>query len=236
MGILDTSGALPTLVGSSAAMIATELKEAIVGGVYGKGQRLPPERSLATHFNASRSTVREALRQLTREQLVERRIGSGTFVTFRDPVEQLDIAATTSPLQLIEVRMAIEPQIARLAVLHATGRDIERLVACMEELKEAEKDPQHYADADERFHLALAQSTANPLLIWLYRQINEIRLQAQWAEMRAKVLDTRNMRIYNEQHEAVMEAVRRRDADAAMAAMRSQMDKARNDLVGARSR
>ncbi|MFO1039439.1 MAG: FCD domain-containing protein [Geminicoccaceae bacterium] len=236
MGSLDVSGALPALSASSAAAIATELREAIVAGVYAKGQRLPPERTLATHYNASRSTVREALRQLTEQQLVQRRIGSGTFVTYREAVEQFDIAETTSPLQLIEVRMAIEPHIARLAVLHATGRDIDRIVGCMEDLRAAEKDPQRYAEADERFHLALAQSTANPLLIWLYRQINEIRLQAQWGEMRAKVLDVRNMRIYNEQHEAVTDAVRRRDANAAAAAMREQMEKARNDLLGARSR
>ena len=53
--------------------IAHELRDAIVGGRYASGQRLPPERRLATHYNASRATIREALRQLTDQQLVERR-------------------------------------------------------------------------------------------------------------------------------------------------------------------
>ena len=94
--------------------IARELRDAIVGGRYAAGQRLPPERRLASHFSASRATIREALRQLTDQQLVERRLGSGTFVTYRQAVEEHEIAEETSPLQLIEVRMAIEPQIARL--------------------------------------------------------------------------------------------------------------------------
>ena len=221
---------------SSAVSIAHELRDAIVGGRYAAGQRLPPERRLAIHYNASRATIREALRQLTDQQLVERRIGSGTFVTYRQAVEEHEIAEETSPLQLIEVRMAIEPQIARLAVLHASNRDLERLTAALAALTQCHDDPERYSEADEQFHLALAACTGNPLMIWLYRQINEVRLHAQWSAMRGKVLTAENMRIYDRQHAAVVEAVRRRDADAAAAAMVEQMDKARADLLGAQSR
>ena len=69
-------------------LIAHELRDAIVGGRYAAGPAPPPERRLATHYNASRATIREALRQLTDQQLVERRIGSGTFVTYRQAVEE----------------------------------------------------------------------------------------------------------------------------------------------------
>jgi DNA-binding FadR family transcriptional regulator len=222
--------------GTSAAAIAHELKEAIVGGRYAAGQRLPPERRLATHFSTSRGTVREALRQLTQQHLVERRIGSGTFITYRQAVEEHEIAEETSPLQLIEVRMAVEPQMARLAVLHASNRDLERLAAALAALRRCHDAPERYSAADEQFHLALAACTGNPLMVWLYRQINEVRLHAQWAAMRGKVLTPENMRLYDDQHAAVFEAVRRRDADAAAAAMAEQMAKARADLLGAQSR
>lgn len=221
---------------SSAVSIAHELREAIMGGRYATGQKLPAERRLATHFSASRATIREALRHLSEQQLVERRIGSGTFVTYRQAVEEYEIAEETSPLQLIEVRMAIEPQIARLAVLHATNRDLDRLVAALAAVKASHDDPARYSAADEQFHLTLAACTGNPLMIWLYRQINEVRLHAQWSAMRTKILTAENMRIYDEQHEAVVEAVRRRDADGAAAAMLRQMVKARTDLLGAQSR
>jgi DNA-binding FadR family transcriptional regulator len=221
---------------SSADSIALELREAIVGGRYATGQRLPPERRLASHYNASRATIREALRQLTGQRLVERRIGSGTFVTYRQAVEEHEVAEETSPLQLIEVRMAVEPQMVRLAVLHASNRDLDRLQAALDALAASHGDPQLYSAADERFHLELAACTGNPLMIWLYRQINEVRLHAQWAEMREKVLTRENMLTYDEQHRAVVEAVRRRDADGAAAAMQAQMAKARADLLGAHSR
>ena len=221
---------------SSADSIALELRDAIVGGLYATGQRLPPERRLATHYNASRATIREALRQLSDQRLVERRIGSGTFVTYRQAVEEHEVAEETSPLQLVEVRMAVEPQMARLAVLHASHRDLDRLQAALDALAASHGDPQLYSVADERFHLELAACTGNPLMIWLYRQINEVRLHAQWAEMREKVLTPTNMAIYDQQHRAVVEAVRRRDADGAAAAMEAQMAKARADLLGAQSR
>ena len=132
--------------------------------------------------------------------------------------------------------MAIEPQIARLAVLHGSHRDLERLNAALTALGRSQGDPTTYSEADEQFHLALAACTGNPLMIWLYRQINEVRLHAQWAAMRGKVLTAENMRIYDEQHRAVVDAIRRRDADGAAAAMAAQMAKARADLAGVQSR
>jgi DNA-binding FadR family transcriptional regulator len=121
-------------------------------------------------------------------------------------------------------------------VLHASNRDLERLSAALGALTGCHGDPECYSEADEQFHLALAACTGNPLMIWLYRQINEVRLHAQWAAMRGKVLTAENMRLYDRQHAAVVEAVRQRDADAAAAAMVEQMAKARADLLGAQSR
>ena len=78
-------------VGSS-ANIAVELRHAILMGDFVFGQKLPPERSLATQFGASRNTVREALRRLEENNLVSRRIGSGTYVTFRTDNDRDDAA------------------------------------------------------------------------------------------------------------------------------------------------
>src|SRR5690606_25394789 len=72
---------LPGAAGGAAA-IAAQLRRAILDGTYGFRERLPAERELASHFGASRSTVREALKQLEEGQLVTRRIGSGTFVNY----------------------------------------------------------------------------------------------------------------------------------------------------------
>ena len=100
--------------------IARELFQAITNGLYAHGQQLPTERQLAMNFVASRTTVRKALAMLETKKLVQRRPGSGTYVRYQANGCENGIAERTSPLQLIEVRAVIEPQMARLAVLHAS--------------------------------------------------------------------------------------------------------------------
>src|SRR5262249_41937597 len=95
--------------------IATQLRQSILEGGYAFGEKLPAERQLASAFGASRATIRTALGQLETERLVTRRVGAGTFVNFRAENESQDIAELTSPLELIEVRLGIEPNMVRLA-------------------------------------------------------------------------------------------------------------------------
>lgn len=221
-----------------ARSIARQLEQAITGGTYGYREQLPTERELALSYGASRTTIRKALTWLEDQKLVERRAGSGTYASYERRLSGQDIAERTSPLELIEVRAAIEPQMARLAVLHATARDLDRLQALVRDLFAAEEasDGERYGTADEQFHLAVASATSNPLLVWLYEQINIIRTHALWGEMRQKIITRENMRIYNEQHAAVVRAIQSRDAALAAETMVQHMEKARNDLIGAHSR
>jgi DNA-binding FadR family transcriptional regulator len=221
-----------------AVAIAHELRQAITDNMYGQGQQLPTERQLAVTYRASRTTIRKALAMLEAQKLVQRRAGSGTYVSYRSKASEHDIAERTSPLELIEVRAAIEPQMARLAVLHASAIDLEQMQALIRELQAAEEagDVERYSAVDEQFHLSVANATSNPLLVSLYQLINEVRANALWAEMRNKVLTRENMRLYNEQHAAVVRAIQRRDAAAAAEVMVRHIEKARNDLMGAHSR
>jgi DNA-binding FadR family transcriptional regulator len=221
-----------------ANLIARELALDITSGSYAHGQQLPTERQLAQNFVASRTTVRKALTVLETQKLVQRRPGSGTYVCFQSNRSETGIAERTSPLQLIEVRAVIEPQMARLAVLHASQVDLDKLQTLVNELKAAERDGdgERYAMVDEQFHLAIASTTSNPLMVWLYEQINVIRTHSLWAEMRQKIITPENMRLYNVQHVAVVRAIQARDAAAAAETMVRHMNKARDDLIGAHSR
>lgn len=223
---------LPLANGGGVAMIADEIREAIEGGSYSHGQRLPAERELAVHFGASRTTVREALGLLEMEGMVIRKVGSGTFVNRPTARFSGDIANVTSPLELMEVREAIEPHLARLAVVHASAKDLELLEKSLVRLEACDGDRAVFADADETFHMALAEATGNPLMVWIYSQINDVRCHEQWAEMKRKVLSREAIDIYNRQHRAMAEAIRKRDAKAAMTAAKEHLDQARRDLIG----
>jgi len=224
---------LPMVNGSGTAAIAAKLREAIEDGTYGHGQRLPAERDLAAYFDASRATVREALRQLEENGLVSRKVGSGTFVLGRAVGFDGHIAEITSPLELMEVRQAVEPHLASMAVVHATAKDLERLEKALEALNACGGDQSAFSAADEAFHLALAKATGNPLMAWIYHQINEVRGHDQWNAMKRQILNAEAITIYNRQHHAIVAAIKERDAKRAADILAKHLDQARRHLVGA---
>ncbi len=214
----------------SAADIATTLRNAIIEGHYAFNERLPPERDLAIEFGSSRGTVRNALQKLDALDLVSRRIGSGTFVTYRDQQDQENIERIVSPLELIEVRIAIEPHIVRLAVLNSNARDLDSLEEALLGVEACGDDGEKFTRADAKFHMALAECTGNALMIWLYRHINNVRAHRQWDTIKDKILSSERISQYNRTHRAVFEAVRVRDAETAMRNMSSHLAIARDDL------
>ncbi len=228
----ESDPSLPAPVTAGSVAIAARLRQAILDGTYTDGERLPAERDLAQHFEASRSTVREALRRLEESHLVTRRMGSGTFVNHRPALDQSDIAEMTSPIELIEVRLAVEPQMVRLVAVNATQRDLERLGEALGRVESCGNDREHFSRADEQFHLMLAECTRNPLMVWLYRQINDVRSHALWDGMKDKILTATRIAEYNRQHRELHAALCNRDVDAATQIIAAHLDKARRDLLG----
>ncbi len=184
--------------------ITAQLRQAILDGRYADGEKLPAERQLASALGASRATIRTALSRLEAERLVTRRLGAGTFVNFRGRGDSESIAEQTSPLELIEVRLGIEPHMVHLAVLNATGRDIERLAGAIARMEAASGDSESFTLWDEEFHQLISEATRNPLMVWVYRQINAVRTHSQWNAMKDKVLTPRRIAEYNQQHRGAL--------------------------------
>lgn len=217
---------------TGSAAIVSQLRRAILDGNYAYNERLPPERQLAADFGAARGTVREALRQLEDMNLVVRRVGSGTFIKYRAQLDQDAIANLTSPLELIDVRFGLEPQLVRLAVLNASARDLERLGDALRAVEAADRDSEAFTLADGEFHLALAEATRNPLMVWLYQQLNEVRGHSQWSGMKDKILTSERIAEYNRQHRALYQALSERDLSAAVKLIETHLETARHDLLG----
>jgi DNA-binding FadR family transcriptional regulator len=228
-----TAAEPPAAVTTGSAAIAAQLRRGILDGAYNYRERLPSERELADHFGASRSTIREALSQLQDMHLVSRRIGSGTFVTHDAEFGGTNIAEVTSPLELIEVRFAFEPHMTKLAVINATARELEQMAEILERLEACDGDQELFSREDEAYHLALAECTRNPLIVWLYRRINNVRGHKQWNAMKDTVLTPARIDQYNQQHRALYEALKSRDIDGALKIITAHLEKARADLLGA---
>jgi len=219
----------------NAADIAGALRRQIASARFVQNDRLPPERTLAEQFGVARGTVREALKQLEDTGFVARRPGSGTYVTYSEKDETRSIVETTRPLELIDARVGVEPHMCRLAVLHATEFDLAKAEAHMQAMEACGGDPAAFADADERFHLALARCAHNALIVWMMEKMHEVRSHSQWARMRTITLEPGIIANYNRQHRAIIDAIRARDAETAARLMREHLDTARRSLVEAAS-
>ena len=156
--------------------------------------------------------------------------GSGTFVIYEPEAADTDVSEITSPLELVEVRRAIEPQMARLAVRNATARDISALGRALVEM-EATNDPERFSAADEAFHLHLAEATHNPLIIEIYRRINHVRAHEQWNSIKDKILTPPQIAAYNAEHRELLAAVSHRDAERAVAIIEAHLGRANADLM-----
>jgi DNA-binding FadR family transcriptional regulator len=221
--------------GHGASAILTQLRRAIETGAYSEGDQLPPERQLAATFQAARSTVRRALDQLERAGLVSRRLGSGTFVVYAGEADPTGggVADRISPLQLIEARFAVEPFTTRLAVLNATRRNLDDMEVVLARAEASVEDKDAFSKWDAEFHLLIAHASRNPLLLNVYRQINEVRLHAQWDAMKEQILTPDVIADYNRQHRDIFQALNQRDAQLAQTLISQHLEKARDDLLHA---
>jgi len=119
-------------------------------------------------------------------------------VNYENPGDADDVAELTSPLELIDVRLGIEPNMVQLAVLNATGRDIERLAQRDRADGALQRRQRELHALGHRVPSADFGGTRNPLMVWVYRQINAVRTHGQWAAiMKDKVLTPDRIAEYN---------------------------------------
>ena len=217
-----------------ASEVAAEIRAMIVAGSLNSHDRLPSERALCARYGVSRGTIRDALLRLKNEGLIEIRLGSGSYVLENLARQHYEaIIRNTRPLELVDVRFALEPHICRLAVLHGQVADFDRLESHINEMEENADDAQIFAHVDARFHLDLVKSTNNSLLIWIIGEVNEVRKQEQWAQVRSITLKGAIIRTYNAQHRAILTALRARDSEGAANQMKEHLDTARKSLTQA---
>jgi DNA-binding FadR family transcriptional regulator len=218
-----------------AGEIAVQVRRQITGGVLLDGERLPPERAFAEQFGVSRGTVRDALKRLEEAGFVEKRAGSGSYVSHSQQEDTPGIAKVTSPLELVDTRFALEPQIVRLAVLNATEYQLGKAEQALQSMESCGQATEVFAAADDAFHLAFAECTRNSMLVWISKRVSEVRNNNEWSRMRAKTLTAAMIVRYNQQHREILDAVRARDAEHASRAMREHLGLARDSLLAAAS-
>jgi DNA-binding FadR family transcriptional regulator len=221
---VTTTAELPVGTTPGEHAIYRQLSEAIDSGRFKPGDRLPPERDLAVHFGTTRNLVRRAVLRLERERRISREVGRGTFVLDRS--ENNAAAAPplpkASPLDVLEARMAIEPGFADLVVGRATESDFDRLEGLLLSLEKAPTQ-QEFKEAGYAFHLQIARSTRNPLLIQIFETVIEARKAAGWGRL-LSLNDTVAARQGQVRaNRRILDALRERDAELARKLLRTHL-------------
>ncbi len=194
--------------------------------------RLPPERELSARLGVSRAALRKCMDVLEDEGRIWRHVGRGTFIGAR-PVLNLEhvsfLGSITSPAQIIEARLALEPQLARLAALNAVAGDFAELENCIRRCRRA-RDWNVYEAWDNKFHHAIVGASRNKLLIVLFETLNAVRRAPIWRNSRLGERPTEDHPSFAE-HDGIAEAIRARDADRAESQMRAHLISIRNRML-----
>lgn len=199
-------------------------------GTLGPGAKLPTERALVERLAAPRSAVRRALDGLERDGLVVRHVGRGTFLT-ETAVHLAGAPEDTSPAEIMQVRLAIEPPVAALAARVATQADLDRVTACLAG-GGASTDFEGFERWDALLHRAIAESVHNGLLLNMFDVVNTARALPVWGTLKRRTSSPQRRECYHVEHTAIVAALRDRDPDAAEQAMRAHLRNVADNLLG----
>jgi DNA-binding FadR family transcriptional regulator len=208
--------------------------EATTGGLLAPGARLPTEREFARRFGLPRNAVRKTLAQLEAEGTITRHVGRGTFLAARPDSGRDDTAASvahTSPAELMEARLRIEPALAELIVTNATPADFERMEACLEKAEKA-ATLDEFELWDAALHHAFAEATHNRFVIRVLDLVTAVRQQAEWGKLKDRIVTPERRLRYQQEHRDIVRALKARDAERARAAILAHLQHARRNLFG----
>ena len=213
------------MAAASDVPLPARLRAAVDSGEIVTGGRLMPERELATALGVGRRSLRQALSELEAEGVIWRRQGHGTFVSALHPprTDQLsEIAANTSPAELTEVRMELEPMLARFCALRAKRPQLQRLREAAEHASAVETS-YAFSSADAAFHRAIAQGANNSLFLAMFESLMAVLAQAEWRAVRQNSFShTRRVQV-SHQHQDIVDSIVSRDPIAAETAMRAHL-------------
>jgi GntR family transcriptional regulator, uxu operon transcriptional repressor len=222
-----------------------------------RGSRLPTERQLAASLGATRTSVRRALTVLEAEGRISREVGRGTFLRDGPAGSARDRAANDhagnadavaekylgpggprpadqagfAPADVMTVRRLLEPPAMRLVVAWATAADFEEIGRCLAGGERAASYDE-FETWDLALHRSIMAASHSPLLARLYAVIEEARHGRFWGDLKRRSASRERQHAYQADHAELVAALRARDADRAVEAMRAHLARVAGHLFG----
>ena len=204
--------------------VAREILAMIDSGAYPPGTRLPGERELAERFGVSRVVVREAEISLEALGRVEIKVGSGVYV--RDSVAANGLALpNVTPFELTQTRLLFESECAALAATLITDQQIAELEKTVQLMATSPVDSPEGEQADKDFHLLIAKATGNAANVFFLQTLWRIRDEVDAVKRVYSAVCHEDASHRVNEHSEVMDALRKRDPEAARSAMRGHFSR-----------
>jgi GntR family transcriptional regulator, transcriptional repressor for pyruvate dehydrogenase complex len=212
--------------------IAQRIKQMIVSKYLNPGDLLPSEPKLCKIFGIGRSTVREAVKILKAENIIEIKKGIGTFVVempgvSKDPLGITLMDQKRALKNLMETRLMIEPNISFLAAQRATADNIVKIEKIIIETDRVLELNQNHMEVDMAFHNAIAEATQNDVLFRIIPTIND-SIQAGYHETYNLIGSFQKATMF---HREVFEAIKKRHAQEALEAMKCHIMQSMDDIL-----
>jgi GntR family transcriptional regulator, transcriptional repressor for pyruvate dehydrogenase complex len=214
---------------------ADQLLDMVVSGGLSSGERLPPERELVGRLGVSRTVVREALNLLEARGLISIEHGRGAVVSggsthaVRDTLGLLLRVRPKALWELLEIRKILEVEIAGLAAERAAEGDVREMRDQLYRMETLIEAPEGYVDADVEFHVLLARSTRNEVLLTMLDPVVELLRASREVSASRPGSARRALR----EHEEILRRVEARDAEGARQRMRVHLMNTAEDIEAA---
>jgi len=210
--------------------VIAQLREVISDGSLRPGDKLPPERQLASQLGVSRATLREALKGLSLMGVIQIKQGEGTFIRedinarlISQPLRFLPPSESDLMLELLETRQAIEPMAAKLAAERAEEKDMCEMREALEEMKShlSLTDTSRTSASDLAFHLTICKASKNSIIYQVERSIQKMLLNT----MKTTIFIPSAVGTAMAYHERILAAILNHDSDEAFAATLEHLEK-----------
>jgi len=201
--------------------VAVRLRRVIADGRLKPGDKLPPERELASALGVSRTSVRDAIRSLQVAGLLEPRQGEGTVIrelsteTLMAPIASALLARRDLLADLLDVRKMIEPAMAREAARRATPDELRQMEAILARQAARIEAGGLAIEEDSAFHDMIARASRNQVVLKVVDVLMDLLREGRERSLQVRGRPQRSLR----GHRQILEAIRRRDGDAAELAM-----------------
>jgi GntR family transcriptional repressor for pyruvate dehydrogenase complex len=211
--------------------LAAQLRALLDSGTLAPGARLPTELALGKQFGVSRTVVREAVSRLRTMGLLVARQGSGVFVAAQDAARPLAFDATVladldAVLEVVEVRRALESEVAALAAERATPAQRTAIERALRAVDASVASGSAAVDDDLAFHRCIAEAAGNSQFPRLLRHLAQYLRDAMAVTRRNESREADFMDAVRQEHRAIVDAILARDPAAARAAAAGHMHQA----------